>query len=97
MIPVVIKLQSHSSYIDILRDNTTNDYSIPFIHQWRLLICIAVYNGSNNTVGELCYSARQAVNRITKSHIGMVSCVHRVARFGQVYLGTLISRLNVSL
>ena len=34
-------------------------------------------NGSINTVGGSCYSARKAVSRFPEDHIDMVSCVHR--------------------
>ena len=40
------------------------------------MICISVENGSNNTVGESCYSAHQAVSRFVDDHINMVICVH---------------------
>ena len=41
------------------------------------MICIAIDNGSDNTVGESYYSAHQAVGKFAKHHIDMVSCVHR--------------------
>ena len=41
------------------------------------MICIAIDNGSNNTVGGSCYSAHQAVGKFAEHHIDMVSCVHR--------------------
>ena len=40
-------------------------------------ICIAIDNGSNNTVGESCCSAHQAVKKLVEHHIDMVSCVYR--------------------
>ena len=40
-------------------------------------ICIAVDNGSNNTVGGSYYSAHQAVGKFPGHHIDMVSYVHR--------------------
>ena len=40
------------------------------------MICIAVDDGSDNTVGESYYSAHQAVRRFAEHHIDMVSCVH---------------------
>ena len=41
------------------------------------MICIAIDNGSNNTVGGSYCSAHQAVGQFTEHHIVMVSCVHR--------------------
>ena len=52
------------------------------------MICIAIDNGSDTTVGGSYYSAHQAV--------GEFAFIAN-ARLGQVYLGTLIRRLNVSL
>ena len=40
-------------------------------------ICIAIDNGSDNTVGGSYYSAHQAVGKFAELHIEMVSCVHR--------------------
>ena len=48
----------------------------PLIHQWRLTICIAIDNDSDNTVGGSYYSVHQAVGKFAE-HIDMVSCVHR--------------------
>ena len=76
-------LQGHSSHIDKLRDNSIYDHSIyiihtlPPIHQWRLMICIAIDNGSNNTVGGSYYFAYKAVGKFGKYHIGIVSWGHR--------------------
>ena len=47
------------------------------MHQWRLMICIAIDNGSDNTVGGSYYSAHQAVPEFAEHHIDMVSCAHR--------------------
>ena len=47
------------------------------LSQWRLMICIAIDNDSNNTVGGSCYSAHQDVKKFVKHHIDMVCCVHR--------------------
>ena len=41
------------------------------------MICIAIDNDSNKTVGGSYYSAHQAVGKFTEHHIDMVSCVHR--------------------
>ena len=41
------------------------------------MICIAIDNGSNNTVGGSYYSAHQAVGKFGGHHIKMVSFVHR--------------------
>ena len=41
------------------------------------MICIAIDNGSDNTVGGSYYSAHQAGSKFTEHHIDMVSCVHR--------------------
>ena len=41
------------------------------------MICIAIDNGSDNTVGGSYYSVHQAVGKFTEHHIDMVSCVHR--------------------
>ena len=41
------------------------------------MICIAIDNGSNNTVGGSCYSSHQAVTKFAEHHIDMVSCIHR--------------------
>ena len=40
------------------------------------MISIAIYNGSNNTVGGGCYSAQQAVSKFPGHNIDMVSWVH---------------------
>ena len=40
------------------------------------MICIAIDNGSNNTVGGSCYFSHQAVSIFVEHHIDMVSCVH---------------------
>ena len=70
---------SHSSHLDILRDNLFLyiSHTLPLIRQWRLMIYIAIDNGSNNTVGGSCYFAHQAVSRFAEHHIDMISCVHR--------------------
>ena len=49
----------------------------PLILQWRLQICIAIDNGSNNTVGGSSYPAHQAVSKCAEHNIHMVSCIHR--------------------
>ena len=49
----------------------------PTYHQWRLVICIAIDDGSDNTVGGSYYSAHQAEGKFAEHHIDMVSCVHR--------------------
>ena len=41
------------------------------------MICIAIDNGSDNTVGGSYNSAHQAVGKFAEHHIDMVSCVHR--------------------
>ena len=41
------------------------------------MICIAIDNGSDNTVGGSYCSAHQAVGKFEEHHIDMVSCVHR--------------------
>ena len=41
------------------------------------MICIAIDNGNDNTVGGSYYSAHQAVGKFTEHHIDMVSCVNR--------------------
>ena len=41
------------------------------------MICIAIHNGNNNTVGGSYYSAHQAGGKFEEHHIDMVSCVHR--------------------
>ena len=41
------------------------------------MICIAIGNGSNNTVEGSYYSAHQAVGKFAERHIDMVSCAHR--------------------
>ena len=41
------------------------------------MICIAIDNGSDNTVDGSYYSAHQAVGKFAEHHIDMVSCVHR--------------------
>ena len=41
------------------------------------MICIAIDNGSDNTVGGSYYSAHQAVGKFAEYPIDMVSCVHR--------------------
>ena len=39
------------------------------------MICIAINNGSDNTVGESYYSAHQAVGKFAEHHIDMVSYI----------------------
>ena len=41
------------------------------------MICIAIDNGSDNTVGGSYYSALQAVGKFAEQHLDMVCCVHR--------------------
>ena len=41
------------------------------------MICIAIDNGSDNTVGGSYYSTHQAVGKFEEHHIDMVSCVQR--------------------
>ena len=41
------------------------------------MICIAIENGSDNTVGGSYYSVHQAVGKFAEHHIDMVSCIHR--------------------
>ena len=41
------------------------------------MICIAIDNGSDNTVGGSYYSAHHAVSKFAEHHIDMVRCVHR--------------------
>ena len=41
------------------------------------MICIAIDNGSDNTVGGSNDSALQAVGKFAKPLIDLVSCVHR--------------------
>ena len=40
------------------------------------MICLAIDNGSDNTVGGSYYSPHQAVGKFAEHHIDMVSCVH---------------------
>ena len=40
------------------------------------MICIAIDNGSDNTVGGSYYSAHQAVGKFAEHHIDMVSCIN---------------------
>ena len=39
------------------------------------MVCIAIDNGSDNTVGGSNYSAHQAVGKFAEHHIDMVSCI----------------------
>ena len=95
MVAVVISCwQSHSSRLDILKDNSTYDYSytmniLSLIHQWRLLIYITIDNGSNNTVGGSCYSAHQDGSKFAEHHIDMVSGVHRKCQTRTGVLGNI--------
>ena len=41
------------------------------------MICIAIDNGSDNTVGRSYYSAHRALGKFEEHHIDTVSCVHR--------------------
>ena len=61
------------------------------------MICIAIDNGSNNTVGGSCYSSHQAVRKFLENYIEMVSCVHLKCQTRAGDLWALIKRLNVSL
>ena len=58
-----------------------------------LMISIAIDNGRNNTVGEGCYSAHQAVSKFAEHNIDMVSCVHR--KSGKVMPGILCISIEV--
>ena len=40
------------------------------------MLCIAIDNGSDNTVVGCYYSAHQAVGKFVEHHIDMISCVH---------------------
>ena len=88
------KLISHSSHLEILKDNSTysysytyNIYTLPLLNPcMRLLICITIDNGSNNTVGG-------PVTLLIKL-IWSVAFIAN-ARLELLYRGTLISRLNV--
>ena len=46
------------------------------------MICIAIDNGSDNTVGGSYYSAHQAVGQFAEHHIDMISCVYRICQTG---------------
>ena len=46
------------------------------------MICIAIDNGSDDTVMGSYYSAHQAVGIFAEHHIDMVSCVHRKCQTG---------------
>ena len=61
------------------------------------MICIAIDNGSDNTVGGSYYSAHKAVGKFAEHHIDMVSCVHRKCQTRAGVLGTFVRRFNVSL
>ena len=41
------------------------------------MICIAIDNGTDNTVWGSCYSSHQAVSKFAEHNIDMVSRVHR--------------------
>ena len=41
------------------------------------MICIAIDNDSDNSVGGSYYSVHQAAGKFAEHHVGMVSCVHR--------------------
>ena len=41
------------------------------------MICIAIDNGSDNTVGGSYYSAHQAVGKFAEHNIDIDSCIHR--------------------
>ena len=88
ILPILIPIHTHTyiptpihthTYIPTPIHTHTYTYSHLYIliHQCRLLICITIANGSNNTVGGSCCSAQQAVSRFAEHHIDMVSCVHR--------------------
>ena len=47
------------------------------MYQWRLMRCIAIHNGSDNTVGGSYYSAHQAVGKFAEHNIDMVSYIRR--------------------
>ena len=94
-------LHGHSSRIDIMRDNPNDDQSYTnniLIHYWRLMTCIAIDNGSDNTVGGSYYSAHQAVGKFEEHHIDTVSCIHLKCQTRAGVSGDVnIRRLNVSL
>ena len=71
-------------------------YTLPLIHQWKLMVYITIDNGGDNTVGGSCYSAHQAVSGFSGDHIDMVSCVHRKCQTRAGVSGHINKSLNVS-
>ena len=75
---LIINTYSHSSHIDILKDNSTTDYSYTYnilshFHQWWLLICITIiYNDCNDNLWRRCHSAHQAVSWFAQHHIILI-------------------------
>ena len=57
------------------------------------MICIAIDNGSDNTVGGSYYSAHQAVGKFAERHIDMVSfkCQTRAGVSGDVNKTLIVS------
>ena len=89
---------SHSSHLDILKDNSTYSYSYTYsilsyalIHQCRLLIFFTIDNGSNNAVGGSCYSAHQSASRSCNTTLVWSIAFIANARLELVYRGTLIT------
>ena len=58
------------------------------------MICIAIDNGSDNTVGGSYYSAHQAVGKFAEHHIDMVSCIHRKCQTRAGVSGVVIKTLE---
>ena len=58
------------------------------------MICIAIDNGSTNTIVGSYYSAHQAVGKFAKHHIDMISCVHRKCQTRAGVSGDVNKRLE---
>ena len=58
------------------------------------MICIAIDNDSDNTVGESYYSAHQAVSKFAEHHIDMVSCIHRKCQTRSGVLLLLLKKIG---
>ena len=68
---------------------TYNIYTLPLIHQWRLMICIAIDNSSNNTVAGSFYSAGTS----TSEQVYHKSC-HRITSIPNDVLDVVSNELK---
>ena len=93
----ITRFQKYDTIINSTELQIIRPHTLPLIHQWRLLICIAFANGSNNTVGRCCCSAHQDVSTLQNTTLIWSVMLIANAKLELVYRRTLLNRLKVSL